>query len=211
MTHSKTRIMAAATIALAMAAVAPAAEIRLDNDGSSTGANLDETTAVPSSPIAVDEIPGLTIIVTAIDGAAGETNKINATADSLGVDAVGTTVSSQDDTDQFDAALSEAITLKFNQGVSITSLDLVGFETGETFEFGSQTINYGDLANATTDVYDFGTALNLSAGQEFTISASSGTIGIEGITLTVVAIPAPAAMPMAVGLFGLAAVRRRRA
>jgi len=42
-------------------------------------------------------------------------------------------------------------------------------------------IENGDLSNGTTDVFDFATPLEILANTSFTLEATAGSIGIEGI------------------------------
>ena len=183
--------------------------IILENAGATdtTGDNLDGLTpgALPANAT-VEEIAGLQLTVTAI-ASSGTNPTLNSLLNSLGID-----VDEGDDSDQFDDAFGESTTWEFNKAVNITQLDFVGFETGEVFSFGGTTINFGDLTNASTDIFDFsGGGFDLPANTPFTLTATTGTIGIEAITLTV-AVPEPRSFVLGLGsllafvLFGL---RRR--
>lgn len=178
-----------------------AASVRLDNVGTSTGDNLDEVSLVPTT-VAVAEVPGLTLTVSAITGN-GIGTDLNATTRSFGINSGD----SGDDTDAFDATFNESVTFSFNQAVLISQLDLVTFEDLDVFEFGSTTINFSDLSNTVTDIYDFSSPLTLAANEQFILRASSGVVGIEGIELTVV--PEPSSIAL-LGLGGLALILRRR-
>jgi len=162
------------------AALSQAATIRLDNIGTSTGDNLDELSG-PTTGIVVAEVPGLFIAVHNIAGSGSGTD-LNATSVSLGINSGD----SGDDTDGFDASFGESVTFSFDKAVSLTQLDFAGFESGEVFAVGLDSINFSDLTNGTTDIYDFSAPLIIAANTQITIGASSGVIGIEGMTLTVV-------------------------
>jgi len=171
-----------------------------------TGDALDELdlddllTAAATVPT---EIPGLSLTVEGI-GSSADTFDLNSTGTSLGVNSDGDA-----DTDAFEAAFAESVTFSFNQDVTISQLDFAGFAAGDVFEFAGVSITNGDLSNGTTDVFDFATPLALAAGQSFTLTATSGTVGIEGIHTTP-AVPEPTSAVL-LGLAGLGlCVRRRR-
>ena len=186
-----------------MSSISSGALVRLDNTGSpGLGDNLDEIQfADTPQTVVVPEIPGLSITVHSI----GPDGDLNSTATSLGINAAGT-----DDTDAFDSILGDVATFSFNQAVSITQLDFTTFTAGEVFDFAGAIINNGDLSNGTTDVYDFTVPLDIAANTQFSIQATSGTIGIEAMTLTAVAaVPEPSSIAL-LGLGGLATLLRRR-
>jgi|TARA_B110000879_G_scaffold51302_1_gene72775 hypothetical protein len=191
-------ILTLAVLSIGVAA-SQAAVVRLDNVGSSTGANLDGISTATLS-ISVPEISGLFTSVHNVTGGGGAS--LNSTATSLGINSDVDT-----DTDAFEATFSQSATFSFSQSVSITQLDLTNFTSGEVFQFGSTTINNEDLSNGTLDTYDFSTPLILAADEQFTMSATAGIIGIEALTLTVVPEPSSTAL---LGLGGLALILRRR-
>lgn len=178
-----------------------AAIILLDNTGDpGTGDNLD---GISTTPVTNDvpEISGLQIIITGILGT--DTGaELNSTSTSLGINSDNDT-----DTDQFEAALEQGFTFQFTKDVSISQLDFVTFDSGETVSFDGFTIGYDDLTNKTTDIYEFSSPLEISADTDITLQATAGIIGIEAITLTVV--PEPATLSM-IGLGGMLALLVRR-
>jgi hypothetical protein len=151
--------------------------ITLDNSGT-TGASLDETTETPTT-ISVSEIDSLLLTVNAISG-----GPINVTATGMGINGAEDT-----DTDTFESAFNQSVSLSFNQTVSITQLDFTNFDTDEVFSFDGFSISYESLSNKTTDIYDFATPYIIAANTAFELAAQSGSIGIEGMTLTVVPEP----------------------
>ena len=112
-----------------------------------------------------------------------------------------------DDRVAFDASFNEAVTFSFNQAVSISQLDFSDFDNGDVFEFGSTVITFADLTATNSDVYDYSSPLLLAANEQFTIRATSGTVGIETMDLTVVPEPSSTAL---LGLGGLALILRHR-
>jgi hypothetical protein len=173
----------------------------LDNVGTSTGDLLDEVKAanVPVT-ISVAEIVGLDLTVTAI---AGSGTDLNVTASSLGVNAGD----AGDNTERFDALFGESTTWEFDKAVKISQLDFTAFESGDVFVFGGTNINNVDLSSGTTDIYDFSTPLSIAANTGFTLQATTGSVGIEGITLTVVPEPTLFAL-FALSCIGLLRPRR---
>ena len=203
------------TVSIAQLAVAQ--PIVLQNSGAdlTTGDNLDgiDSGSVPAV-VSVFEIGGLNITVSGIGGTGSGSNELNSLANSLGVNNSGVTVAAGDDSDQFDSAFNESVTFQFDQAVVITQLDFVGFEADETFVFGGATINTIDLANNTTDIFNFVTPLSIPAFTDFSLAATAGTIGIEAITLTTESapvVPEPGSFSLLglVGLIGLATKRRK--
>ena len=203
------------TVSIAQLAVAQ--PIVLQNSGAdlTTGDNLDgiDSGSVPAV-VSVFEIGGLNITVSGIGGTGSGSNELNSLANSLGIDNSGETVAAGDDSDQFDSAFNESVTFQFDQAVVITELDFVGFEADETFVFGGTTINTIDLANNTTDIFNFETPLSIPAFTDFSLAATVGTIGIEAITLTTESapvVPEPGSFSLLglVGLIGLATKRRK--
>jgi hypothetical protein len=169
--------------------------IVLTNEG--TGSQLDGIQETPTT-ISVIELDGLDLMVEEISG-----GSLNATQDSLGINGDNDT-----DTDAFESAFNQSVTFSFNKTVSITQLDLRGFEDGEIFNFDGLSISYETLANKTTDIYDFATAYIIEANTAFVLSTGTGTIGIEGITLTVV--PEPSYTQAILLTCGTALLMRRR-
>lgn len=178
-----------------------AALVRLDTAGSTTGDNLDGVSTVPTT-VTVVEVAGLTLTVHAITGN-GTGSELSATGESLGIDAGA----EGDDRVAFDASFNEAVTFSFNQAVSISQLDFSDFDNGDVFEFGSTVITFADLTATNSDLYDYSSPLLLAANEQFTIRATSGTVGIETMDLTVVPEPSSTAL---LGLGGLALILRRR-
>jgi len=155
----------------------------------------------------VPEIAGLQMMIHAItgDGVLGSSGtRLNATSTSFGVNSGASGV---DKADRFDSAFSESVTFSFSQSVSISQLDFVGFDVGEQFSFGGQNITFSDLSNGSTDVITFSSPLVFAAGEQITISASSGTIGIEAMTMT--AVPEPSTLALFAFSGGFLFLRRR--
>ena len=177
------------------------ATLRLDNTSGGLGEALDLlifTFGDPAATIAVPEINGLFITVHGItaDG------HLNTTATSLGINGTSDT-----DTSRFESIFNQSVTFSFSQDVSITQLDFTSFENGETFDFADTSIANTDLTNGTTDTYDFSTPLLITANSQFTLQATTGDIGIEAMTLTVIPEPSSTAL---IALGGLALILRRR-
>lgn len=201
------------TVSIAQLAVAQTIVLENGREDLTTGDNLDGIESVPVTASVV-EIAGLNITVSGIGGTGSGSNELNSLADSLGVDTSGVTLGEGDDSDQFDSAFNESVTFQFDQAVVITELNFVGFEADETFVFGGTTINTIDLANNTTDIFNFVTPLSIPAFTDFSLAATAGTIGIEAITLTTESapvVPEPGSFSLLglVGLIGLATKRRK--
>lgn len=208
-------LFAACTVGTAQAEV-----IRFDTTAPGIGTLLDNTE--PSEiPKTISEFSsfgtGLTLTVEAFAGRLGPDLEILANGTEFGVNSDGT---DDDEADRFDAALNESVTFSFGgsalsggQTVLVSQLDLTNFSAGETFQFGSVIINNGNLANGTTDVFDFSTPLSLASGESFTLRATAGSIGIEAFDITVSAVPEPGSLALLslAGLTGLGLTRRRKA
>lgn len=192
----KSNLLAIAAISCLAVNSGQAATLLLTGAGG-LGATLDGAT---SGTFLVPEISGLTITVVSVSSNAVSGNVLNSTAASFGIN----DGASGDDTDEFDASVNESVTFSFNKEVQITLVDFVNFGSGESFNFAGQSIASSDLSSS---VYTFLTPLTIAANTSFTLSATSGTVGIEGIDLTVIPEPS-AALFGAVGF--LALLRRRR-
>ena len=189
-------------VAFSMTSTLSAASVRLDNTGSpGLGDHLDEMIATPTT-VDVPEILGLQMTIHAVVGSGAGTD-LNTTSTAFGINSGD----AGDVTDRFDSLFSESVTFSFNKDVSISQLDFTSFESGESFQFGSETITYSDLTNATTDIFDFSSPLLLAAHEQFTLSATSGSIGIEA--MDVVAVPEPSVAVM-LGFAGVVVLLRRK-
>ena len=166
-------------------------------DGTGLG-DLPPTFAVPGVT------PNLNFTITGIAGS-GAGRLANSNSDSFGVDSAGGAMAG-DTSDQFDAALSESITFQFDMDIDVTRLNFRTFDAGETFEFAGQTIIFSDLTNQTTDIYDFAAPLRLSAGTEYVMEATAGSIGLEDFSFT--AVPEPSAL-LLMSLLGVGGIFRR--
>ena len=180
-----------------------AATVLLDNTTGGLGELLDNLDAddigTPASTITVPGFTGLTIEFLSIaTTAVGTGSDLNSTAASFGINSAGT-----DDTDAFDADLSEIATFSFNQDVEITTIDFATFTVGEAFNFGGQSITFSD--NIST-IYTFSTPLAIAANTSFSMQATTGTIGIESFEVTAVPEPSTALL----GAIGALALLRRR-
>jgi len=184
-----------------MVFVANAEIIWFDTSGDPSTGDLLDGIDTGSTTINIPEITGLQMTITALLGTdAGA--ELNSTGTSLGINS-----DNDSDTDAFEAAFGQGFTFRFNQAVSITQLDFTTFSAGETVSFAGVSIGNDDLSNGTTDIYDFSTPLEISADTEITLLATSGTVGIEAMTASV--IPEPATLAM-FGIGGLMAMIVRR-
>ena len=112
--------------------------------------------------------------------------------------------------DAFDAG--EKMVLSFDSPVRIDLLDFNLFDSGEEFTVtvGGQNaaiIAYDDLDNKSSDYIGFDPGIIVSANTEIRFFASSGTIGLDAMGVTV--IPEPAVLSF-VGLVGVAALITKR-
>jgi len=112
--------------------------------------------------------------------------------------------------DAFD--VGEAMVLCFDNPVRIDLLDFNLFDVGEEFTVavGGQnavTIAYDDLDNKSSDYIGFDPGIIVSADTEVRFFASSGTIGLDAMDVTV--IPEPAAIGF-VSLVGIGALVIKR-
>jgi predicted ATPase len=186
-----------------------AATIILDNTAGGLGYLLDGLTpsdiGTARATMSVPGFAGLNITFLAVttNGTGTGITIVNSTAVSLGINSPGT---DNDNNEAFDSTLSESLSFSFNQDVEISSLDFTAFTSEEVFNFGGQVIEYVNLSNQTSGIYTFSEPLAISAGTSFILQATSGTIGIEGLQLTVVPEPSAALL----GAFGALGLLRRR-
>lgn len=189
-------------VAFSLTSTLSAASVRLDNTGSpGLGDNLDELIIAPST-VAVPEIFGLQMTIHTIAGG-GAGSDLNATTTAFGINSEG----SVDHADRFDSTFSESATFSFNKSVSIKQVDFTHFDAGESFQFGASTVVFSDLTDGTTDIMDFSAPIILAAHEQFTLSAISGSIGIEAMDIT--AVPEPSSVTL-LGLAGVVVLFRRR-
>ena len=151
-------------------------------------------------------VAGLTLSITDGTGFDSDTAVafFNVTGSSLGINSAGT-----DDTDQFESALNESLTIAFNQAVNIVSIDLVSFTDSETFTVGDVNFSADDDDN-TVFTFTSGTA-SFAANEGILLTAGNGNVGIEAITIEITAVPEPSStMLIALGASTIGLVRRRR-
>ena len=191
--------------------------IDLTNSGP-TGVLLDnqpDTIADGLGPIVVQEAlgtdaDGLTVTLTGTTTAASGT--FNSTGSTFGINSAGA-----DDSQRLDGDLSETVFFAFNEDVEITQIDFTSFGAdSEILLNGTQLLTSGNVVNFDSGVFV------ITAGDTFSIEAISvaGTtgsdVGLEDITVRVLAPADPAGVPepsslALLGLLGsVAAIRRRR-
>ncbi|WP_146564446.1 hypothetical protein [Posidoniimonas corsicana] len=95
--------------------------------------------------------------------------------------------------------------------MSISRLDFVGFSGSDSFDFYGTSIDVNDLIG--DQEYDLSSMpMVLAANQAFTMKATTGSVGLQDITLA--AIPEPTAFlfgALVAGCVGMAATRQRPA
>lgn len=187
----------------AQVVAAPVVTVDLTNN-TSLGVSLDDIDAsevgtATAGPFNVPGIAGLTITVTGVSSTdtGAETNVTSA---SLGMNS-----DNDADTDAFEAAFEQTVTLQFNQAVLVHELDFTTFTSGEAFSFAGVAISSAEISSSD---YTFATPLAIGANTDFSLFATSGTIGIKGFDIEVV--PEPSSFALFGGLSLLAFARRRR-
>lgn len=169
---------------------------------------------VATASIAVPNAPGLEISVISISSSTNDPATELFTTPSgnrFGINSGGATIGAGDDTDEFDSLFAEMVTFQFNQDVLITEIDFVSFLETETFDFAG--ISFTGPAGI-ADVFDLtANPIAIAANTDFSLAATSGSVGFQGLELTVVtAIPEPSALAFGLvgSLAGLVYHRRRR-
>jgi len=104
--------------------------------------------------------------------------------------------------------------LSFDSPIRIDLLDFNRFDSGDEFTLviagqAAEVIGYNDLDNQSSDYIGFNSGITVPAETEVQFYASSGTIGLDSMNVTV--IPEPAAMSfISLGGLGLLIARRFR-
>lgn len=142
-------------------------------------------------------------VVATFTGVGGDMNR---TTSGFGIDALG----SGDTTYLID--FGEALEIKFDQGVQITTLDFRNFEDGESINviFGVTTnvIAWADLDNQSSD-YIENLSWSVSSGTTVSFEVVGGTDAIALDSFTIEVVPEPATIAM-FGIGGLIAFVIRR-
>ncbi len=112
--------------------------------------------------------------------------------------------------DAFDAG--ETLWISFDRDIRIDRIDFNLFDSGESFGLAidgqePMTIGFGDLSNQSSDWIDFPQPIVLGRNKAMALYAAGGTIGLDGMEISV--IPEPAALGL-LGLSGFGAVIARR-
>ena len=153
------------------------------------------------------------------------TPAVGVTSSGLGGDSISTDFLLGDDNDEFEAAgaitigfggptstVNESITLSFNQTISVTGFDLAGISGKEAFQFGPISLTDADTGGSSGDLITLATPVVIPANTNILIQATSGAVGIEGVTFDIVesaSVPEPSSACLLVGL-GLCGLMRRR-
>lgn len=177
---------------------AHAATIDFDMRNTAEGQDLEDTGSATKG--------GVTMTATS-------NGTINAISSRLGINSAGSDdgPSLFDDVNGDNTGVEETFTFSFDFDVTLESIDFTDFggddEAILTIGAGSPvTITSSDATNP----YLIGTAVSASTSivLEYNNNGTSNGWGIETVTIT--AIPAPAALPAGLALLGFAAARRRR-
>jgi len=141
-----------------------------------------------------------------LDGVYSSGSDLNSTASDFGINAVGTGDSSSlFDTDEGD----EAVWISFNQDVTIKSIVVSSFSTGNV-ETGAYQVANGSIVDFTaSDTYTIDTVLNQGGYFKVTAIDEGGGNGWSLDSFTVEAVPEPATIAM-LGLGGLLTMIIRR-
>lgn len=172
----------------------------IDTETVTTGDLLDEVDHLGIT-MGVVEIPGL--LITARSGSS--TQKINTTAESLGINAD----ESGDTTDAFEA--DESLILSFSQDIRINLIDFNRFDSGETFTVSVEgasdvVVGYDDLNNKISDFFNTNIVVSANTEIEFKTTGAH-VIGLDGLGVEV--IPEPAVLGL-VSLAGIGLITGRR-
>lgn len=105
--------------------------------------------------------------------------------------------------------VGEVMVLRFNKDIVITDLDFNKFDEGDffTIEAGKDalSISFNTLKSTWYDTINLEPDLRISAGTEVRMYASSGSVGLDSITV----IPEPTTLSL-IGLFGVGSLAIRR-
>ena len=150
MTAIRLSAFVALTLCTMCSAKADIIDFRVDSG--TLGSSLDGIDAVING-ITVPGFQSLTIDVTALSSnVAGSVtlNGLTSGTRRFGIDLGEKTIGDGDDTDQFDAIFEESVSFRFNQEVTINSIDFVNFENGEQFEVAGTSFFFSDFAMITS-------------------------------------------------------------
>jgi hypothetical protein len=166
-----------------------------DDTAVNTGAAID---GANSGSFETPEIPGLFITIHSLGSGGGV---LNATGSQFGINS--DIVGGGDNTSLFDTNIGEIATFSLNKDVTISVVSLTSLGNTDQFEFAGTLIT---AANSTSGVYTYSTPLAIAAGTQFSLEATSGSVGLASIELDVV----PEPTTVLLGAIGLLTLLRRR-
>ena len=144
-----------------------------------------------------------------VDSSSSAVPRANSNSGSFGVDASSSLTG--DDSDRFDALLSESLIIKFDKDVEFSFINFESFTNGESFSIGGNTVAFNSTGFSSSE-YTPPIALSFAAGTPIEFAATAGSIGLEQIQINITAVPEPSSFAL-IGLFsmGTILVRRKRA
>lgn len=177
-------------------------------NGGSLGGDLDEITIsdLGTSAAGPFDVPGFSSLQVTVTGF-GPDGKVNATGSALGIDS-STSSGGGDSTFRFDADLNEFITFSFSESILLEAVDFESFTSGEAFAIGSLAVPFSATSGS---VLTLATPLTIAGGTEITFQATSGSIGVQSISISLAAVPEPTAAlfgSLIAGALGLTIARR---